>query len=274
MSVMEPSLGIPASAVSGSGVLGDELQATSTQPCAKALRSSFKSLIRGCHERYVPPSSGKHTRNISTAAARIGEFEPSGRGVHVAPPGQSLLVMHVACAGAVQLFLQKVVAVGSPLGESKKVPQQTSSGPQLLAPEHSNCVVVVHVPTSRQVPGEKPETQHVCPGEQEREPNALHDFVVLVIGASGRSRASLPEPASGIPASTLGRVRSLGDELQATKREASAHILDGAFGSPIGRCFDRDDASHMCLGEYRRSVFMVQRVRDPRAGRLLVFDGT
>jgi hypothetical protein len=61
----------------------------------------------------------------------------------------------------VQLFLQKVVAVASPVGESMKVPQHTSSTPQPFVREHSNCAVVVHASRSTHVPNAERKMQQV-----------------------------------------------------------------------------------------------------------------
>ena len=131
-------------------------------------------------------------RKASAAAAAIGECPPSGNDVQMPPWGQSWLEKHVGCAGAVQLFLQNVVVVGSPLGASMNVPQQTSSGPHLLVFVHSYCVVVVQAARSRHVPKTSPERQQVCPSGHRGTPYALQ-----ALGASGRSTSALIDaPAS------------------------------------------------------------------------------
>src|SRR5215208_3712895 len=115
---------------------------------------------------------------------------------------QSALVEHVSCAGAVQLSLQKVVAIASPFGGSMNVPQQTSSGPQPFVREHSNCVVVVQAAISRHVPDAEPEKQQVCPAEQASVLYGLHDFAASVVEVSGSAVAASAASSPRTPASS------------------------------------------------------------------------
>jgi hypothetical protein len=131
--------------------------------------------------------------------------------------------IQVSCSGAVQLFLQNVVAIASPFGGSMNVPQQTSSGPQPFVREHSNCVVVVQAAKSRHVPNAEPDRQQVCPAPQASVVYGLQDFPASVVEASGCSAAASAEPSPGTLAC------SLADEPHATESQPSAKTRGDIF---------------------------------------------